>query len=376
MQEVKILYLITELEMGGAQQALFRLLSGLDRERFQPVVACLYNGRGEVGRQITQLGIRVIDVRMARKWRWDALWRLNQLIREERPIMLHASMYHANILGRLFGRLNSIPIIIVSRRTQDFGGQWRRWINRFLANWSDRTIVVSEKVRETEIRQTNLPSEKVLTINNGIDIRNFQILHPALREDIRRDLGIPDNSVVIGSVGRLQKVKGYSKLLSAMQIVNKSYPEVYLVIVGEGDQRKALEQQALLQGLTKNVVFTGLRLDIPKVLMAFDMFALASETEGFPNAILEAMAAGLPVVATDVGGVPELILDKQTGFLVKSGDIRALAQALTSLINDPHLRHQLAKAGQRRIAQHFTIDQTIQKTVSLYDQLLILKGIG
>lgn len=372
---IRVLYLITELNMGGAQQALFRLLSGLDRNRYQPTVACLYNGRGQAAQQISQLGIPVIDLGMQPKWRLDAMWRLHRLVREQKPVILHAWMIHANILGRIVGRLNRVPVVIISRRTQNLDGAGREWANRKLSGWSDATIAVSECVRQVEIAQARTDPAKVITIHNGIEAEWYRQIDSTVRDRIRRELKTPNEALVIASVGRLHPVKGLAKLLVAMKSVHARFPEVYLWLVGDGELRSTLEAQARQLGLDDVVVFTGTRLDVPEILTAVDIFTLASHVEGMPNAILEAMAAGLPVVATQVGGVPEIVVEGQTGLLVPPADDKVLAQALLTLIEDASLRRRLGLAGRQRVLGQFDIAVTRQKTVDLYGRLLQEKGI-
>ncbi len=372
---ISVLHLITELNMGGAQQALFRLLAGMDRQQYQPIVVCLYNGRGEVAQQIRQLDIPVIDLEMQPKWRLDAVWRLYRLIQEEKPVILHVWMFHANILGRIVGRLNRVPIVIISRRTQNLDGVGREWMNRKLSGWSDATITVSECVRQVEIAQARTDPAKVITVHNGIEVDRYRQIDASVRDRIRRELKTPNEALVIASVGRLHPVKGFANLLTAVQSVRARFPDVFLWLVGDGELRIRLEAQARQLGLDDVVVFTGTRLDVPEILTAVDIFTLASHVEGMPNAILEAMAAGLPVVATQVGGVPEIVVDGQTGLLVPPADNTALAQALLKLLEDVSLRQRFGLTGRQRVREQFDITVTRQKTVDLYGRLLQEKGI-
>lgn len=373
---IPVLHLITELDVGGAQQALYRLLSGLDRQKYQPVVACLYNGDGSVAEQIRQLGVRVVDLKMQPKWRLDAIWRLSRLIRQEKPIILHAWMIHANILGRIVGRINRVPVVIISRRTQDLDGFGREWVNRQLSGWSDATITVSNCVRQIEIDRSRTDPAKVVTIHNGIDAGRYDQIDPSARARIRREFNTPVEALVIASVGRFHPVKGFADLLAAMQLVHARFPDVILWLVGDGELRADLEAQARQLGLGGVVVFAGMRADVPEVLTAVDIFALASHVEGMPNAVLEAMAASLPVVTTQVGGVPEVVADGQTGLLVPPKDADALAQALFTLVESASLRRQFGMAGMRRVREQFDIMLTQQKTVGLYGRLLQEKGIA
>jgi glycosyltransferase involved in cell wall biosynthesis len=372
---ISVLHLITELNMGGAQQALFRLLSGLDHRQYRPTVACLYNGRGEVAQQIRHLGVRVVDVGMQPKWRLDAVWRLHRLMQQEKPVILHTWMIHANILGRIMGRLNRVPVVIISRRTQNLDGVGRELANRMLSGWSDATITVSECVRQVEIAQARTDPAKVITIHNGVEAERYRQIDLTVRDLIRRELKTPNEVLVIASVGRLHSVKGFAHLLAAMQSVHARFPEVHLWLIGDGELRTTLDAQAHKLGLDDVIVFAGTRLDVPEILTAVDIFTLTSHVEGMPNAILEAMAAGLPIVATQVGGVPEIVVDGETGLLVPPADEKALAQALLTLLEDASLRQHFGLAGRQRLLEQFDIAVTRQKTVDLYGRLLQEKGI-
>jgi glycosyltransferase involved in cell wall biosynthesis len=268
-----------------------------------------------------------------------------------------------------------VPIVIISRRTQNLDGVGREWMNRKLAGWSDATITVSECVRQVEIAQARTDPAKVITIHNGIEVARYRQMDASVRDRIRRELKTPNEALVIASIGRLHPVKGFTHLLTAVQSVHARFPDVFLWLVGDGELRIRLEAQARQLGLDDVVVFTGTRLDVPEILTAVDIFTSASHVEGMPNAVLEAMAAGLPVVATQVGGVPEIVVDGQTGLLVTPADDTALAQALLTLIEDASLRQRFGLAGRQRVLELFDIAMTRQKTVDLYGRLLQEKGI-
>lgn len=367
---VKLLHLITELASGGAQSALLRLLAGLNRSRFCPVVACLYNGEGVVAQQIRALDIPVIDLGMTGKWRLDALGRLYWLLRREKPAILHTWMFHANLPGRLVGRLAGAPRIVTSRRNVEIGGANRDRLTRWTAALDDRVIAVCELARQAEIERAGAAPGKVVTIYNGVDPAAFAGGDPQTRARVRQQWGIGAETLLIGTVGRLHPQKGFGDLLTALAALRAEFPESRLLLVGDGELRAALEQQVQQLGLQERVSFTGTRSDVPDLLCALDLFVLPSLWEGLPNVILEAMASGLPVVATAVGGTPELVVDKVTGLLVPPSAPAALAGALAELMRQPLLRQQLGAAGRQRVIQHFALEQTVRATVQLYEELL------
>ncbi|MCP4424407.1 MAG: glycosyltransferase [Chloroflexi bacterium] len=373
MRPIKILYLITELDVGGAQQALFRLLSGLDRQRFQPVVACFFNGRRQIGQQIQQLDIRVVDLGMQPKWRFDALWRLGRLICREKPKILHCWLFHANFLGRIVGWLKRVPIIITSRRNVEIGGAWRDYLIRWTTSLDMKVVAVCEAARQAEIERSRVAPDKVVTIYNGVNIELYNV---AARQAVRQEFGIGADALLLGVVGRLHAQKGHSYLFEALRDVRRHLPDVRLLIVGDGRLRSELEAIARQKRVEDAIIFTGSRRDIPELLSAMDLFALPSLWEGLPNAVLEAMAAGLPVVATAVGGAPELVVPGETGLLVPPGDAQALAQAIRLILEDSVLAQSMGSAGRQRVRSQFDIAVMQEKMVGLYGRLLQEKGLS
>ena len=370
MEKTTVLHLITELSTGGAQTALLRLLTGLNRDRFFPTIACFYNGDKIVAQQIRALGIPVTDLGMTTKWRLDALWRLYRLLRRERPTILHTWMFHANIPGRVLGRLASVPIIITSRRNENIGGVLRERLNRWTARLDDRVIAVCELARQAEIERATVSPEHVVTIYNGIDAQQFSATNPQVVAQVRQAFGIPVDALLVGTVGRLHRQKGFTDLLTAIAQVQEHILTVRLLLVGDGELRDDLEIQAQSSGLSDVVTFTGARSDVPEILAGLDVFVLPSLWEGMPNVVLEAMAASLPVVATAVGGTPEVVVDGVTGLLVPPRDPDALAQAITRLLRDPDLRRKMGRAGRERVERHFGVERMVQATEALYEELV------
>jgi sugar transferase (PEP-CTERM/EpsH1 system associated) len=364
---MKTVHLITELDTGGAQKALARLLARLDRQRFNLAVACLYNGDKAVAQEIRAHGIPVTDLGMTAKWRWDAMWRLYRLLRRERPTILHTWLFHANLPGRILGWLAGVPIIICSERTMAMESKWRYRLNRWTVGLVDRVTAVSDNVRDFCISHIGLPAEKLIVIYNGIELPEKPL---ASRQEARAELDLPLDASVIGAVGRLDPVKGVNFLVQALSQVDGAH----LAVIGDGTERAALEALADSLGVADRVHWAGHRRDVPRLLPAFDLFIQPSVHEGLPNTVLEAMAAGLPVVATAVGGTPEVVLDGIIGLLVPPRDPQALAEAITRLLGVPDLRRKMGRAGRERVERHFSIEETVRQTEALYETLLLEKG--
>ncbi len=373
-QTISILYLITELNViGGAEKLMPRLLSHLDRKRFFPTVVCLHGGDGPVADEIRALGIPIVDLGMTAKWRLDALRGLYLLLRRERPSILHASLFHANIAARVLGRAAGVPVIITWRHGVEIGGTLRESINRWTSRLDDKVVATCNLVRQIEVEHARVPPDKVTTIYNGIDMKDFPS-NPGAAAIVRQTFDVQPDSLLIGTIGRLHRAKGLPDLLSAMVRVQEYDPEARLLLVGGGELREELETQAETLGLSNAVIFAGIRNNIPEILGALDLFVLPSLWEGLPLVLLEAMAAGLPVVATAVGGTPEVVVDGVTGLLVPPHDPQSLAQAIIRLLGDPDLRRRMGQAGRERVERHFTVERMVRETESLYEMLLREKG--
>ena len=305
--------------------------------------------------------------------RLDAFWRFYRLLQEQQPLILHTWMFHANIPGRVLGRIAGIPVIISSIRTMGQEGIFRHRSDRFTAALSDRIVCVSENVAKYAEQTIHLPPEKLVVVPNGVDPNDYRSL-PS-KAEARNLSQLPDSALIIGAIGRMHRVKGLSILLRAFAQLAELHRTVHLLFVGEGPDRQLLIDQAQDFGLNSKVTFLAFQKDIPKLLPALDLFVSASLHEGMPNAILEAMAAGLPVVATDVGGTPEVVQDGQTGFLVPPGEYEALAISICKLLEDPDLRCRMGKEGKERVAKNFSIEQMTQQFEQLYEQLLVEKGV-
>ncbi len=365
---VKVTHFITELSVGGAQTALYHLLEDLDRERYDLQVICLYNGDGHIAKKIRALNIPVYDLGMDNKFRLDAFMRLYMYLRRKRPFILHTWMFHANIPGRIIGRLARIPVIISSERTMGQESTARLRLNRWTSRLADRVICVSQTVGDYAIKEIGISSEKIVVIPNGISPAKF--LQSPDQTIARQKLDLLPHIPIVVAIGRPRPVKGYLYLIEAWRHVSVQCPQAQLVFLGDGPDRIQLEQQAAQYGLDGSVFFLGDWDNIPHLLPAFDLFALPSLHEGMSNAALEAMAAGLPVVATAVGGTPEIVVHEQTGLLIPPANSNALAEALIILLTDLERASQMGKAGQKRVQENFLHTETVQQTEAVYKTFL------
>jgi glycosyltransferase involved in cell wall biosynthesis len=339
----------------------------LDRQGFEPSVACLYNASGSAGQALREQGIPVFEAGTRHKVDLASFGRLYRTIGELKPAILHTHLFHANLPGRLLGRLANVPVIINTEHTLVMESEWRYRLNRWSAPMADRVVAVSAAVRDFCIQHIGLPASKVVLIRNGIELPN----ELPEKQSARQYLGLPGDIPLLGAVGRLDPAKGYDILLQALPLVERAC----LVIAGEGPERTRLEALAQSLGVADRVRWLGFQAEILPVLAAFDLFVQPSRHEGLPVTVLEAMAAGLPVVATSIGGTPEAVLDGETGRLVPPEDPGALAAALNSLLGDPSRRQEMGTAGRARVGANFSLSEMVCQTEALYIALLREKGL-
>lgn len=370
----RILFLIDNLRPGGAQKVLLSIVKALQqRTPVEPIVWRL-GGTSEIERQFRDLNVRVLggsDSILNTLAQPIALFRM---LRKERVALVQTFLFHSDITGRIIGRLarlgRRVPVVVSSVRATNVRNRWWQFLlQRATAPLSDMFTAVSRRTLEFAVQREGVAAERACVIPNGIDLVPWE--NSPSREKARAALGLPDGDVVIGSVGRLHAQKGHADLLVAAQRVVREYNgSVTFVIAGYGPLRDVLEARAKKLGLESRIRFLGYRSDVPLILSALDVFVLPSLWEGMSNAILEAMAAGKPVVATAVDGNVEQVVDGCTGFLVPPGDADALAEALLAVVRDSAMMKEMGRRGRERVAGEFPIERMTGLHIKLYCDLL------
>ena len=310
--------------------------------------------------------VEVAPLPWRRQLGWQPLRRLIHLLRELRPEVVHLHSAHAHSLGALAARVVKTPVVVASKRT-DFAPRPGRLNRLRYQRWVDRVIAISEGARQAVIN-SGISPEAVVTIHSSVDCARFRPAHD--RSAARAALGLSDHELIVGSVGELIPRKGHHLLLAAAPTVLQAAPHTRFVICGAGPQRAHLEHQADTLGAAERVIFTGFRQEAEQVLSAFDLFAFPSLEEGLGVALLEALAVGLPVVASAVGGIPEAVADGVNGLLVPPGDSAQLAAAIIRLAGDPLLRERLSAAARETALSRFSREVMISRTEELYRRLL------
>jgi len=369
-KKTKILYLITGLHVGGAEMVLYRLLKKLNREKYEPVVVSIIPIVG-IGERIEEEGIKILSLNAKFKCNPLIIWRVISIIKKEKPQILHSFLFHANFLGRVIGKLRNVPIIISSIHSEYFGGILREKLLKWTDRFCNITTIVSKGAAERMIDLKVVSKNKLKVIYNGIDLENFPFRKLEARTKIRKELNIEENKKILISVGRLHEAKGCPYLIKAMKILKEKYPHILLIVLGEGPEGKKIEEQIKELKLEKNILLLGQKENISEYLNASDVFVMPSLWEGLPIALLEAMACGLPVVATRVGGVPEVVEDGKSSFLVELKNPRGLAEKIIKTLEmSEEERKKMGEHGRKIVEKKFSIEQMVKEYENLYQELL------
>ncbi len=363
----RIALIITELNPGGAERCVVQVATQMDRNHFALTVVSLaprpIGDQDELVKDLERAQIPVVFLNAKSVWGWPrTLWQLFRQLRQQAPDLVHTFLFHANVLGTVAARLAGIQRVVTSIRVADprASRRWEGWLSRYIKV----ICCVSESVAEFAVQQ-GFPRDKVIVIPNGIDTANY-------RETSSRE---PPNEsqarhLKAAFVGRLDSQKGVDLLIEAWQTVLASLPDCHLLLIGTGPERDKLNNQIQQNRLVSRIQMLGWREDIPQILRDCDLFVLPSRWEGMPNALLEAMASGLPVVASRVEGVVELLgpsADQQT---VDPHSSTQLAHRIISLLRDQPLARQLGAANRQRVTEHFSRAKMIERYQLLYERLL------
>jgi sugar transferase (PEP-CTERM/EpsH1 system associated) len=361
---ISVLYVIWSLQMGGAERVVYDLARKLDRRRFRPMVCCL-NFRGRLADELEKEGIRVYALDKKPKLDASVLVKLWKLMRRERVDVVHTHLWTSSFWGRLAALLARVPVVVITEHNLD---TWRRTphflADRLLGAGTDHWIFVSDEVKAFYRRRLRLGEDDFHVVHNGIDLAQFEA--PVDPAQVKQAMGLPAGKRVVGVVGRLEERKGHRFFVDAMKILLARHPDVVGLIVGEGKEMQRLKAQRDALGLQEGVRLLGYWANLAEALGVVDVFVLPSLMEGHPLAILEAMGAGKPVVATTVGGNAEAVEDGVTGYLVPPADPAALADAIQKVLAEPETAGRMGQQARRRLEQRFNLQAAVEVNQDVY----------
>jgi len=362
---IRVLYLIDNLNLrvGGAQAALVGLLRHLDRRRVTPFVCGLRGGQFD---REAMRALRIPVTSLKGDWLSVAAgaFSVARLIRRNRIDIVDTRLDGARVIGYVASRLLARgPKLVCHERTPITRDSRTLWVRAPLARRADMIVGVAESVTRSAMQVYGLPKERFATVHNGLELESMDVATPA---HLRQELGLPGECSLVGFGGRLVEAKGLTYLLQAIPTVLHEYPATHFVIAGDGPLRPQLRRQAAEAGIARQITFLGLRDDMYSILKTLDVYVQPSLWEGMPMVVIEAMGASLPVVATRVDGIPEVVVDGKTGLLVSERDPMALAGAMHYLLSNPDAAREMGRAGRERIEKHFTWRSVAERLEAVY----------
>jgi len=365
---IRIVHAINSFGLGGAERFVYDLVTHLDSNQFRQDVLCLYR-TGELAQllQTSQVSVQVLG--MERHMGWQGWWNVYQVLRGLKADVVHAHLPEACWYGLPAAWAARVPVRIA--HLQNCHWQWTmklRLLDMAASAFATKAVACSASVQRFYHERLRYSDNKLKVIHNSVDLERFQTL--PTRQESRHVLGLPQNAPILTCVASLTPQKGHRYLLEAMPKVRAAFPETLLLLVGDGELRETLERVAEGAQLTRAVRFLGRRTDIARLLAASDLFVLPSLWEGLPLALLEAAVVGVPAVASQVDGIPEVIKNGVTGILVSPANSEPLAEAILTLLWHPERRLEMGRQARQYVAEQFSIGKIARDMELLYAELL------
>jgi sugar transferase (PEP-CTERM/EpsH1 system associated) len=357
---IRVMHLVHTYGVGGMEVGITKVVNALDRTRVRSSICSCCPGDSLKNRLDPEVPLFELNRKPGNDPK--VVMELYRLLKRERPHVLHTHRWATLCEGLIAARLAGVPFVVHGEHGTLETRRHNAFVQRTVWKRVDQVLSVSSRLAERMAREISYPLDRIKVIRNGVDTNRFR---PRNAGEARQELGLSPDALVIGAVGRLVPVKDYPTFLRALALLRDRGVAFQSIIAGTGGLRDELSALAISLGLS-NVRFLGNRDDVERVLAAFDVFVLSSSSEGLSNTIQEAMAAGLPVVATRVGGADELVDEPHTGLLVPPGNPGALADAIGSLVDDPVRRGSMGAAARRRAESVFALDVMIREYERLY----------
>jgi glycosyltransferase involved in cell wall biosynthesis len=373
LNRIRVLYLSHTFAVGGAEEMVLNLVRHLP-PRFEPAVTSIGEA-GPIGEEIRRTGVAFAELHLTPGIRRPLdLLRLRRHLREVRPTIVHTFLLTASLYGRAAAVIASVPIVIGTEvNVYERKRAHHALTERMLMARTDAVVASAESVKQFYVQQIGADAAKVEVIYNAVDWSRLAVT--TTRDALRASIGVPPDAIVAGIIARLTEQKGHRMLFDAVAH-NNALAQLHLVVVGGGELDADLRAQVDKLGLTPRVHFVGPRRDLGDLLASWDLFVMPSFWEGLPLSLVLAMGAGLPVVATRVAGIPEVVHDGATGLLVEPGDRDALGAALARVVTDRAFGKRLGDAARAFAGPRFGVDGYVNSVVGLYDRLLAAKGLA
>lgn len=373
-EPIRLLKFLAYLAIGGTERQILNIKAGIDRSQFQLHLGCFGHFKDQVAVDWNDTPLEIYPIKKLYgiKAMKQAL-RLTAYLRRHQIDIVHAYNFYANVFAVPAARLAGVPVVLASNR--DTGHYWtarQRRVNKLVCRLAHGVVVNAEAIKKELIAEGYAP-ERIIVVHNGIMCPPLKTA-PA-KKAIKRNLHVPVDAPLIGVVARLDRLKGIEYFVEAAKAVLSRVPDARFLVVGDTQvyaaYRDELKQLTARLGLEDRLFFMGFRLDVSDVLSALTISVLPSIAgEGLSNSLLESMAAAVPVVATQVGGNPEVVVDGETGLLVPPKNAEALASAICRILETPGLAEAMGQAGRRRVLEHFSNERMIERTQRIYDELL------
>lgn len=370
----KILHIVEDLKVGGLEKILASIVLSLDPSKYDPQVWCLTMG-GQVADELIKQGVPLRILDLNNYYNPLRIAALARMMKKEKFHIIHTHGYFAGTFGRFAAILAGISVIIAHVHSTYYEyGRRNLLIERFLSCFTDRIICISQAVEKFVTVNEKIRKEKTRLIYNAVTPPD-KLLDDHLRRKMRASLGLDAETTVIAVVASLTANKGHGILLTAFKEIFLSQPSARLLIVGDGPLREQIEASTRQLMIDQAVVFTGIRKDVFDLLQLSDIFVLPTQIrEGLGVALIEAMAVGLPVIGTNIGGIPEVIEEGENGFLVSPGSSKQLAEAIRMLVDDQALRLGMGNRGRQMYEEKFTMSKMKELVETMYDELLCKKS--
>ncbi len=378
--KIKVAHIITRFDKGGSAENTFLTIKGMDRSRYE---ITLISGKEDDpsqdrSAQMREMGVEHIPIReLSRNISlirdWKAMLKIRRILKNRNFNIVHTHTSKAGFLGRIAARAVKTPLIIHTPHGHvlfGYFGKIKTLVFKILEKWinqiTDNIIALTEREKEDYVFSKLANKDKITVIHSGIELKKYKNLSIEEKQSLKKTLNIPEETLIVGTAGRLVPVKGPEILMRAAEKVLMKHPDVYFLFAGDGDQRRALGLLANGLGIKKNIVFLGWRADLVEILSLYDIFVLPSLNEGMGRVLVEAMALGKPIVASDIGGIPDLIFHGKNGFLVPPQKSSELAQYIQFLLEDENLRTSMGQKG-KILSRNFSIEKMVQNIESLYN---------